>query len=47
MSVFEFVLILAGIGVSGLGYVLAYKDLRRQVKRLQKELEEKENGNEK
>jgi hypothetical protein len=47
MSIFEFVIIMTALGLSSIGYLLAYKDLKKQAKKLSRELEEKENGNEK
>jgi hypothetical protein len=47
MSMFEFIIIMTALGLSSIGYLLAYKDLKKRAKELSKELEEKENGNEK
>ena len=47
MSMFEFIIIMTALGLSSIGYLLAYRNLKRQVRELTKDLEEKENGNEK
>ena len=49
MSIFEFVIIMTALGLSSIGYLLAYKNLKKQVRELTRDLEEKEkeNGNEK
>lgn len=47
MSMFEFIIIMTALGLSSIGYLLAYKNLKKQVRELTRDLEEKENGNEK
>jgi hypothetical protein len=47
MSLFEFIVVMTGLGISTMGYLLLYKELRKQSKKLQQELDEAENkGNE-
>lgn len=45
MTIFEFIIIMTGMGLCGVGYLLAYKNLKKQVRELQREIEEKEKGN--
>ena len=47
MSLFEFIVVMTGLGKSTMGYLLLYKELRKQSKKLQQELDEAEiKGNE-
>lgn len=42
MTIFEFIITMTVLGMCSIGFLLAYKDLKKQVKRLQKEIEEAE-----
>lgn len=47
MSIFEFIITMSVLGIGTMGYLLLYKELRKQSKKLQQELDEAENkGNE-
>ena len=47
MTIFEFIITMSVLGISTMGYLLLYKELRKQSKKLQQELDEAENkGNE-
>ena len=47
MTIFEFIVTMTVLGISTMGYLLLYKELRKQSKKLQQELDEAENkGNE-
>ena len=47
MTIFEFIIAMSVLGISTMGYLLLYKELRKQSKKLQQELDEAENkGNE-
>lgn len=43
MSMFEFIITMTVLGISTMGYLLLYKELKKQSKKLQQELEEAEN----
>lgn len=47
MTIFEFVITMTVLGISTMGYLLLYKELKKQHRKLQRELDEAENkGNE-
>lgn len=43
MSMFEFIITMTVLGISTIGYLLLYKELKKQSRKLQQELEEAEN----
>jgi len=43
MTIFEFIITMSVLGISTMGYPLLYKELKKQSKKLQQELEEAEN----
>jgi len=43
MTIFEFIITMSVLGISTMGYLLLYKELKKQSKKLQQELEEAEN----
>lgn len=43
MTVFEFIITMSVLGISTMGYLLLYKELKKQSRKLQQELEEAEN----
>ena len=43
MSIFEFIITMSVLGISTMGYLLLYKELKKQSRKLQQELEEAEN----
>ena len=45
MSIFEFIITMSVLGISTMGYLLLYKELKKQHKKLQRELDEAENKN--
>ena len=47
MTIFEFIITMSVLGISTMGYLLLYKELKKQSRKLQRELDEAENkGNE-
>ena len=47
MSLYEFIVTISAMGLFGLVYFMIYRDMKKQIKKLEQELDEAENkGNE-
>ena len=47
MSLYEFIVTISAMGLFGLVYLMIYRDMKKQIKKLEQELDEAENkGNE-